>query len=86
MMKGVDIMTSNVPGPPFPVWVGHARVEKFFAFGPLAGAAINITLFSYDGVLHLGINLDTKAITDPSLFGDCLQSGLDATLALTSTR
>ena len=84
MMKGVDITTSNVPGPPFPVWVGHARVGEFFAFGPLAGAAINITLFSYDGVLHLGLNLDTRAVTDPSLLVDCLRAGLDATLALTA--
>ncbi len=83
MMKGVDVTTSNVPGPPFPVWVGHAKVDEFFAFGPLAGAAINITLFSYDGVLHLGVNLDARAVTDPSLLLDCLQSGLDATLALT---
>jgi len=82
MMKGVDITTSNVPGPPFPVWVGHAGVEQFFAFGPLAGAAINITLFSYDGVLHLGLNLDARAVTDPARFVDCLQSGIDATLAL----
>jgi diacylglycerol O-acyltransferase len=82
MMKGVDITTSNVPGPPFPVWVGHARVGEFFAFGPLAGAAINITLFSYDGTLHLGVNLDAKAVTDPSFLVECLRSGLDATLAL----
>jgi hypothetical protein len=49
MLKGVDITTSNVPGPPFPVFMAGARVEEFYAFGPLAGAAINITLFSYDG-------------------------------------
>lgn len=82
MMKGVDITTSNVPGPSFPVWVGHAKVGEFFAFGPLAGAAINITLFSYDGMLHLGVNLDARAVTDPTLLVDCVQSGIDATLAL----
>lgn len=84
MMKGVDIITSNVPGPPFPVWVGRARVDEFYAFGPLAGSAANITLFSYDGVLHLGVNLDAKAITDRSLFVECLQAGFDATLTLAS--
>ncbi len=47
-------------------------------------AAINITLFSYDGVLHLGVNLDARAVTNPSLLVDCLRSGLDATLALTA--
>ncbi len=56
MLKGVDITTSNVPGPPFPVFMAGARVDEFYAFGPLAGAAINITLFSYDGSVHLGVN------------------------------
>ncbi len=82
MMKGVDVTTSNVPGPPFPVYVGGARVDTFFAFGPTAGAAVNITLFSYDGVLHLGVNLDAKAVDDRPEFMACLRAGIDATLAL----
>lgn len=84
IMMGVDVITSNVPGPPFPVWVGRARVDEFYAFGPTAGSAANITLFSYDGVLHVGLNLDAKAITDPACFVECLRAGFDATLALGS--
>ena len=67
MLKGVDITTSNVPGPPFPVFMAGARVEEFYAFGPLAGAAINITLFSYDGTVHLGVNSDRAAVDDLAL-------------------
>jgi diacylglycerol O-acyltransferase / wax synthase len=82
MLKGVDITTSNVPGPPFPVFMAGARVGEFFAFGPLAGAAINITLFSYDGTVHLGVNSDRAAVGDHELFTRCLRAAIDDTVAL----
>lgn len=83
MLKGVDITTSNVPGPSFPVFMAGAKVEEFQAFGPLAGAAINITLFSYDGTVHFGINSDRAAVIDHDLFTRCVREAIDATLTLT---
>jgi len=85
MLKGVDITTSNVPGPPFPVYMAGARVEEFYAFGPLAGAAINITLFSYDGTVHLGVNTDRAAVGDHDLFARCLRDAIDDTVALSQS-
>jgi WS/DGAT/MGAT family acyltransferase len=85
MLKGVDITTSNVPGPPFPVFMAGSRVEEFYAFGPLAGAAINITLFSYDGTVHLGVNADRAAVVDHELFIRCLRAAIDDTLALAAS-
>jgi diacylglycerol O-acyltransferase / wax synthase len=82
MLKGVDITTSNVPGPPFPVFMAGSRVEEFYAFGPLAGAAINITLFSYDGAVHLGVNSDRAAVADHALLARCLRAAIDDTVAL----
>ena len=82
MLKGVDITTSNVPGPPFPVFMAGARVDEFYAFGPLAGAAINITLFSYDGTVHLGVNSDRAAVEDLGLLARCLRAAIDDTVAL----
>jgi len=82
MLKGVDITTSNVPGPPFPVFMAGAQVEEFYAFGPLAGAAINITLFSYDGSVHLGVNADRAAVSDHQLFTRCLRAAIDDTVTL----
>ncbi len=82
MLKGVDITTSNVPGPPFPVFMAGARVDEFYAFGPLAGAAINITLFSYDGTVHLGVNSDRAAVEDLGLMARCLRAAIDDTVAL----
>lgn len=82
MMKGVDITTTNVPGPPFPAWMAGARVDHFYAFGPLAGSAVNIALFTYDGTAHLGITTDPAAIEDPDLFVECMREALNETLAL----
>ena len=82
MLKGVDITTSNVPGPPFPVFMAGAKVEEFYAFGPLAGAAINITLFSYDGRVHLGIHSDRAAVVDHDVFTRCVREAIDDTLTL----
>ena len=85
MLKGVDITTSNVPGPPFPVYMAGAEVEEFYAFGPLAGAAVNITLFSYDGGVHLGINSDRAAVADHDLFTRCVREAIADTLSLVDT-
>ena len=65
MLKGVDFITSNVPGPPFDVYLAGARVERILGFGPLSGAAVNLTLFSYNGELGVGINTDKAAVPDP---------------------
>jgi WS/DGAT/MGAT family acyltransferase len=82
MLKAIDFVTSNVPGPPFPVWASGARVEKMFGFGPLSGAAANVTLFSYDGQLHVAINTDPAAVPDPELFVQCLGEGVAEVLSV----
>jgi hypothetical protein len=61
-----------------------AKVEEFQAFGPLAGAAINITLFSYDGVVHLGVNSDRSAVTDSERFTRCLRDAIDEIVTSTT--
>ena len=82
MMKAIDFTTSNVPGPRFPVYMSGARVEHTFGFGPLAGAALNVTCFSYDGELAVGVNADPAAVTDPALLMECLRKGFDEVLAI----
>ncbi len=82
MMKGCDITASNVPGPPFPVWLAGSRVEQFFAYGPPAGSALNVTVFSYDGTLYYGINVDPAAVRDPQLLVRCIAEGIAEISAL----
>lgn len=77
MLKGIDFVTSNVPGAPFPVYLAGAKVEGNFAFGPLSGAATNVTLLSYLDELQIGVNTDPAAVPDPDVFLACLQEGFD---------
>jgi len=86
MLKGVDITTSNVPGPPFPVWMAGSKVDEFYAFGPLAGSAVNVTLFSYDGAVHLGVTTDRAAIPDHDRFMSCLSAAVDELISLAADR
>ncbi len=86
MMKAVDFVTSNVPGPPFPVFMSGARIERMFPFAPPAGAAVNITLFSYNGVAQIGIRSDPAAVPDPDRLLTALHAGFDEVLAVRSER
>jgi diacylglycerol O-acyltransferase len=82
MLKAIDIVTSNVPGPPFPVYASGARVDGMFGFGPLSGSALNVTLFSYDGQVHIAANRDPGAIPDGEVLGECLRAGVAEVLAV----
>ncbi len=82
MLKGVDFTTSNVPGPPMDVYLAGALVESSFPFGPLSGAALNITLMSGPNDVFIGINSDPAAVPDPEVLVECLQEGFDEILKL----
>lgn len=77
MLRGIDFVTSNVPGAPIPVFIAGAKVEANFAFGPLAGAATNVTLLSYQDEVHVGVNMDPAAIPDTDVFMDCMREGFE---------
>ncbi len=77
MLKAIDFVTSNVPGPPFPVYASGAKVERMFGFGPLSGAAVNVTLFSYDGQVECAINSDPAAVPDPDFLTECFAKGIE---------
>jgi hypothetical protein len=80
MLRGVDFVTSNVPGVPIPVFLAGAQMEAQFPFGPMSGAATNITLMSYLDEAQIGVNLDPAAVTDHEMFLDCLRDGFDEVL------
>jgi WS/DGAT/MGAT family acyltransferase len=82
MLKHVDVLASNVPGFDADVFVGGARVEGFYPFGPTLGSAANITLMSYRGTCNIGINTDAGAVADPDVLLACLREGFDEVLAL----
>jgi WS/DGAT/MGAT family acyltransferase len=51
-----NLVISNVPGPPIPLYCAGARVVAVYPFGPLIeGAGINITVLSNMGNMDLGV-------------------------------
>jgi diacylglycerol O-acyltransferase / wax synthase len=80
-MRSVDVVASNVPGVSAPLYLRGARVTALVPLGPRNGAALNATVVSYDGTLHLGLNLDAAAIPDHGVLLDSLREGLAETLA-----
>jgi WS/DGAT/MGAT family acyltransferase len=75
MLKGMDFVTSNVPGAPIPVFLAGAQVEANYALGPLSGAAINVTLLSHLDDVFVGVNSDPAAVPDPEVLVECLEEG-----------
>jgi WS/DGAT/MGAT family acyltransferase len=86
MLKHVDFLASNVPGLGFPVYLAGARMTKYVPFSPTIGAALNVTLLSYDGTCGVGVTVDTAAVPDIELFMACLTEGFAEVLAIAGAR
>jgi diacylglycerol O-acyltransferase / wax synthase len=79
---GNDLQASNVPGVEEDLYLAGALIERIYPFAPLPGCAAMITLHTYRGACFVGANLDTSAVVDPALFGQCLSDGFAEVLAL----
>jgi diacylglycerol O-acyltransferase / wax synthase len=82
LAQGHDVQVSNVPGPQHAVFVAGVEITRQYAFGPLPGPAMMITMFSQAGTCTVGINYDPAAVTDDHAFRDALRSGFDDVLGL----
>jgi hypothetical protein len=70
--RTVDFATSIVPGLRAGRFMAGAPVEASWPMGPRVGCAVNFTLLTCDDRLHLGVNLDPAAVTDPAALMECL--------------
>jgi len=65
LARPYNVVVTNVPGPPVPVYVAGARMLECYPLVPLfANQALGIALFSYAGTLHWGFNADWDAVPD----------------------
>lgn len=69
----VNLVISNTPGPPFPLFCAGAKVLALFPVSiPVHGIGLNITVQSYMENLDFGITADAKALPDAGRLGDLL--------------
>lgn len=82
VQRSVDVISSNVPGWPVTVYLAGAQVTRSIGLGPLAGAAVNVTIMSYAGQLNVGVTIDSAAVPDKDVLLDCLQHGFEDVLEI----
>ncbi len=81
ILKGVDVIATDIPGPPVDLFLGGAKLEQLFAFAPTAGAAVNASLVTVAGRPHVGLNVDVAAVPDPDVLLGCLEQGFEDVVA-----
>lgn len=60
-----NLIVSNVPGPPLPLYCAGARVEAIYPMGPLLpGAGLNITVLSNMGNVDVGMMACRETVPD----------------------
>ena len=60
-----NVIISNVPGPPFPLYLAGARLEVLAPLGPIMeGAGLNITVMSYIDRIDVGLIACRELIPD----------------------
>jgi diacylglycerol O-acyltransferase len=81
-----NVLITNVPGPPRPLYALGARMLDMFPIVPLAGGqAVAIGVTSYDGHMHYGLTADRDAMPDVALLADALRDSLAELVATTTT-
>jgi WS/DGAT/MGAT family acyltransferase len=74
----VDVVVTNVPGPPVPLWFDGARMLESVPILPLAGnLPLSVAILSYDDQLSVGILADPAACPDLDHFTDGVEHDLD---------
>ncbi|WP_345267270.1 wax ester/triacylglycerol synthase family O-acyltransferase [Nocardioides nanhaiensis] len=60
-----NLVISNVPGPPVPLYVSGAQIRALYPLGPVFhGAGLNITVMSNNGRVHVGVIACRESLPD----------------------
>jgi WS/DGAT/MGAT family acyltransferase len=82
----INLMVSNVPGPQIPLYVCGRRLLAQYPVSVVTDASggVNITAFSYDGRIAVGIVSCRRLVPDVWTFTDYLREALEELKALPS--
>ena len=77
-----NVLVTNVPGPPRPLYAMGARMLDLYPVVPLAGGqAVAVGVTTYDGAVHYGLTADRDAAPDVDALADALAGALAELLA-----
>jgi WS/DGAT/MGAT family acyltransferase len=74
----LNLICTNMPGPPAQRYLAGAKVEAIYPFAPVAhGVPLSIALLSYGDTYGIGIDTDPAAIPDPEVLHRYLAAAVD---------
>jgi len=84
-LRTYNLVITNVPGPPIPLYMLGARMKAIYPMVPLMRHQnLGIAIFSYSGALHWGFNADWESFPDVHEFVDDLEASFAEYKALAS--
>jgi WS/DGAT/MGAT family acyltransferase len=82
-----NLIVSNVPGPPFELYMAGARVVATYPLGPLLyGSGVNATVFSLGTTMHFGFLTCPGQVPDPWAIADGIPAALAELLVAADAR
>ena len=57
------------------MWIAGAKIERMYPLVGTIGAAINVTMLTYEGIASVGVSSDDLAVDDRETLIDSLRSG-----------
>jgi WS/DGAT/MGAT family acyltransferase len=76
-MGNLDTVTTNVPGPQFPLYCCGRRLMKARPYVPLAAPLrVGVAIFSYDGEVSFGITGDYDTAADIGILAEGISEGM----------
>jgi WS/DGAT/MGAT family acyltransferase len=80
----MNLLISNVPGPQFPLYLCGAKLLGYYPASVITdiSGGVNISVFSYDGKVYVGIISCRDLVPNPSEFIDHITDALDELKAL----
>jgi hypothetical protein len=74
----VNVVVSNVPGPPQPMYLAGARVLHHWPLSIVGhGLGLNVTVESYAGMLEFGVMTAQAAVARPRTIADGLVASFE---------
>ena len=86
-LRTYNLIVTNVPGPPIPLYMLTAPMKAIYPMVPLMqNQNLGIALFSYAGNLHFGFNADWESFPDVHEFVEDLEASFAEYTQLASAR
>lgn len=80
--RSVNTVTTNVPGPQRPLFLGGRRMLEALPYVPLGGhVRIGVAVYSYDGALRFGVTGDADGTLDVLVLCRGIEQAMDELLA-----